>query len=126
MDQEAMMSELEGTGCELREPFAAQVLDNSMEPEFPERCVVLIDPVDRFGPGSFVFAEVDGERWFRQYREDGQGRRWLAALNEIYPDIEIGESGFQVLGVVIQRNIRRKIKHYPHLPEGVAAGARRH
>ena len=32
------------SGCGASEPYALQVTDNSMEPEFPEGCIVLIDP----------------------------------------------------------------------------------
>jgi SOS-response transcriptional repressor LexA len=104
------------TDCSLSEPYALQVLGNEMEPEFPDRCIVIIDPTDKCGDGSFVFVEVEGVRWFRQYREDGAGNRWLCALNGLYPEIELNGLDFKILGVIIQRNIRRQIKHYKHFP----------
>jgi phage repressor protein C with HTH and peptisase S24 domain len=103
-----------GTGCSLQEPFALQVLGDSMEPEFPDKCVVIIEPTDRCRSGMYVFAEVEGVRWFRQYAKNADGREWLYALNEIYPEIELTGLEWKVLGVIIQRNIRRKIQHYTY------------
>ena len=30
--------------CGSSEPYALQVTDNSMEPEFPKDCIVIVDP----------------------------------------------------------------------------------
>lgn len=127
-------SMLESTGCALQEPFALQVLGPDMEPEFPDRCVVIVEPSDRCRPGMYVFAEVEGVRWFRQYRRDEQGREWLQALNERFPAIALDGLEWKVLGVIIQRNIRRRITHYEYRaedgpetagnPAGVAGGNR--
>lgn len=100
------------TGCSLREPYALQVLGNEMEPEFPDQCIVVIRPDDRCTDGMFVFVEVEGVRWFRQYRREEDGRESLVALNDLYPEIDLTGLEWQVLGIIIQRNIRRKIKHY--------------
>jgi hypothetical protein len=108
---------LEAGGCSLQEPFALQVLGDSMEPEFPEKCVVIIEPTDRCRSGMYVFAEVEGVRWFRRYARDADGREWLFALNPLYPEIELTALEWKVLGVIIQRNIRRKIKHYKYETE---------
>lgn len=107
--------------CSYSEPFALQVLGNEMEPEFPDQCIVVIDPTDNCGDGAYVFVEVDGVRWFRQYREDADGNKWLSAVNELYPDIELNGLNFKIHGVIIQRNIKRKVKHYPHFPNAPAA-----
>ncbi|NEV61756.1 S24 family peptidase [Thiorhodococcus minor] len=106
--------ELEGSGCSLHEPYALQVLGNEMEPEFPDRCVVIIEPTDHCPSHGFVFAEVEGVRWFRQYVRDETGRERLVALNALYPDIELNGLEWSVLGVIIQRNIRRQVKHYDY------------
>jgi len=74
--------------------------------------------VDRCRSGMYVFAEVEGVRWFRQYRRDEAGREWLIALNERFPDIDVTHLDWKVLGVIIQRNIRRKIKHYEYKDAG--------
>jgi SOS-response transcriptional repressor LexA len=104
----------DGGGCALQEPFALQVLGPDMEPEFPDRCIVIVEPTERCRSGMYVFAEVEGVRWFRQYVRDGQGREWLMSLNETFPDIDLTGLDWNVLGVVIQRNIRRRIKHYDY------------
>ena len=104
------------TDCSLSEPFALQVLGPDMEPEFPDRSIVIIDPTDKCGDGAYVFAEVENVRWFRQFRVDADGNKWLAAENELYPDIELNGLDYRILGVIIQRNVRRKIKHYKHYP----------
>ena len=51
-------------------------------------------------------------RWFRQYRRDETGRETLVALNDLYPDIDLTGLEWRVLGIIVQRNIRRQIKHY--------------
>ncbi|NEX19707.1 S24 family peptidase [Thiorhodococcus mannitoliphagus] len=110
------MSELElaGSGCSLHEPYALQVLGNEMEPEFPDRCIVIIEPTDQCPNHAFVFADVEGVRWFRQYARDAAGKERLVALNALYPDIELEGLAWSVLGVIIQRNIRRQVKHYDY------------
>ena len=100
------------TGCSLSEPYALQVLGNEMEPEFPDQCIVVIRPEDSCTDGMNVFVEVEGVRWFRQYRRDATGRETLVALNDLYPEIDLTGLEWQVLGVISQRSIRREIKHY--------------
>lgn len=104
------------TDCSLSAPYALQVLGNDMEPEFPDQCIIVIDPTDQCGDRAYVFVEVEGVRWFRQYREDLHGNKWLAAVNALYPDIELHGVDHKILGVIVQRNIRRRIKHYAHYP----------
>jgi SOS-response transcriptional repressor LexA len=102
---------LKDNSCAIKENHAAQVLGDSMEPEFPDRCVVVIHPSNRAYHGAYVFAEVEGVRWFRQYLKDAEGER-LVALNPQYPVISVAQLEWKILGVVVQRNIGRKIKHY--------------
>lgn len=104
----------DNSGCGLQEPFALQVLGNEMEPEFPDRCVIIVEPTDRCRDGMYVFVEVEDVRWFRRYRIDAEGRERLVADNPLYPDIELNGLQWRVLGVIIQRNIRRQIKHYAY------------
>jgi phage repressor protein C with HTH and peptisase S24 domain len=98
--------------CDHLEPYALQVLGDSMEPEFPDQCIVIIEAIDRVASGAYVFAEVEGVRWFRQYVKDDDGREWLVALNDLYPEIDLTGLDWKILGVITQRNIRRKITHY--------------
>lgn len=107
------------TGCARRAPFALQVLGDSMEPEFPDKCVVIIEQTERCSHGMYAFVEVEGMRWFRQYQVDGQGRERLVALNRRYPDIDLTGRAWKLMGIIIQRNIRRRVKHYRY---GVATG----
>jgi len=112
-----------GTGCSMHEPYALQVLGDEMEPEFPDRCIVIIEPTNQYRNGCYVFAEVEGVRWFRKYLKDAQGRECLTAENRIYPDIELNGLEWGVLGVIIQRNIRRQIRHYDYSREPDVAPA---
>jgi SOS-response transcriptional repressor LexA len=114
---------LDSTGCSLLEPFALQVLGNDMEPELPDRCIVIVEPTDERRNGTYVVAEVEGVRWLRKYVKDSAGTERLIAENGIYPDIELEGLEWRVLGVVTQRNIRRKIKHYDYSPGLQAADA---
>ena len=100
--------------CASSEPFALQVLGDSMEPEFPDRCIVVIEPGDHAVDGAYVFVEVEGVRWFRQYRKDSTGIERLTAINSLYPEIILYDVDWQILGLITQRNIRRKIKHYKY------------
>jgi SOS-response transcriptional repressor LexA len=106
------------TDCSFSEPYALQVLGNDMEPEFPNQCIIIIDPTERCGDGAYVFIEVETVRWFRQYREDAAGNKWLVATNTLYPHIALNGVDYKILGVIIQRNVRRKIKRYQHYPNG--------
>jgi SOS-response transcriptional repressor LexA len=111
-----MSSDIDIKDCSLSQPYALQVLGQDMEPEFPDRCIIIIDPTSHCGDGAFVVALVEGTRWFRQYRDDGAGRKWLAALHQLYPDIELDGLEYRIEGVIVQRNIRRTVKRYQHYP----------
>jgi hypothetical protein len=104
----------DGGGCALQEPFALQVIGPDMEPEFPDKCIIIVEPTAACSSGMYVFAEVEGVRWFRQYLRDTNGREALVSLNERFPDIDLTGLEWTVLGVIIQRNIRRKVKHYEY------------
>ena len=102
--------------CSYNELHALQVLDDSMEPEFPEKCIIVIEPSEVCASGAYVIATVDGERWFRQFVKDTEGER-LVALNANFPAIPLAPGACKIEGVIVQRNVRRKIKHYqPYRP----------
>jgi hypothetical protein len=44
-----------------------------------------------------------------------------AGAEPTFPEIEVTRLEWKVLGVIIQRNIRRKIKHYDYADAGAAA-----
>ncbi|MCU7879141.1 MAG: S24 family peptidase [Candidatus Thiodiazotropha sp. (ex Lucinoma aequizonata)] len=106
--------------CSYNELYPLQVLDDSMEPEFPAKCLIVIEPSDVCATGAFVVAEAKGERWFRQYISEGDSRKRLVALNTEYPDIELNEGEYKIIGIILQCNVGRKIKHYhPYIPGGI-------
>ncbi len=94
------------SGCTGSEPFALQVLGDSMEPEFQDSAIIIVEPDGVINDGCFVVAN-DGEGVIlRQLRITNDG--WcLNALNSNYPDLEI--SGIeQIRGRVVQRAGRRR------------------
>ncbi|OOZ14982.1 peptidase [Solemya velum gill symbiont] len=99
------------SSCSSSEPFALQVLGDSMEPEFPDKCIIIIEPNDKCSNEAYVMADIEGSRWFRQYMNDGKGER-LVAVNSEYPDIPLEGLNWKVEGIIVQRNIKRDIKHY--------------
>ncbi len=94
------------SGCAAAEPFALQVLGNSMAPEFCEGCVVIVDPGTPVTHGAFVVAEHgDGVILRQLIIEENQ---WsLNALKTGYPRIRIAGPGV-IRGVVTQRSGRRR------------------
>lgn len=87
--------------CSGAEPFALMVLGDSMEPEFVEREIIVVEPEGLATDGSYVIAFHNEEYIFRQLikRETGWA---LHALNPVYPDHPIASlSG--VRGVVIMK-----------------------
>jgi SOS-response transcriptional repressor LexA len=96
--------------CVDAEPFALQVTDDSMEPEFRRGCVVVIDPTGAVRDGAYVLAELAGELIFRKLRFE-QKRVWLDALNGAYPSRELDDGITAVKGVVVQRAGARRREH---------------
>ncbi|MBL8488402.1 MAG: S24 family peptidase [Rhodocyclaceae bacterium] len=90
------------TDCAAAEPFALMVLGDSMEPEFLEGEIILVEPEGLATDGSYVLAQPDGEWIFRQLR--GGPAAWrLVALNPTYPEIPL--AGLDaVKGVIIQKS----------------------
>lgn len=96
--------------CAESEPYALQVTDDSMEPEFAKGCIIIIDPTGIVRDGAFVFAVDNKDEYiFRQLRIL-DGRHLLVALNEAYETIEI--SGLErIEGVITQRAGKRRSYH---------------
>ena len=53
-------------GCGSSEPFALQVRDDSMEPEFKNGCIIIIDPAGVVEHGCYVLALIENGYIFRQ------------------------------------------------------------
>ena len=104
--------EFDESGCAASEPFALRVLGDSMEPEFPDGCIVIIEPHSKATHGTYVLAEVDGEYIFRQLIIE-QERYFLKPLNRGYPTVEITDTAV-IKGLIIQRGGTRRCdrKHY--------------
>ena len=100
------------TGCEDKEPFALQVLGESMAPEFPDGCIIVIDPGYPVVNGAYVMIEYRGEYHFRQIQHHG-AKRFMVPVNEQFHSEEL-TGLYQVRGVVTQKNERRIITHYDY------------
>lgn len=90
------------SGCAGSEPYVLQVLGNSMNPEFEEGEVIVIEPGQCTEPGAFVVALHGGEYVFRQLLVDNQDL-FLRALNEEYPILKI-EDESQIKGRIISKS----------------------
>lgn len=101
---------METSTCVDAEPFALQVTDDSMEPEFRQGCIVVIDPTGAVKDGAYVFAEVHGEFIFRKLRLQ-EKRAWLEALNASYGPLELDDGIDAVKGIVVQRTGTRRSDH---------------
>lgn len=94
--------------------FAIVIRGNSMEPEFVEGDLILIDPDEPLRPGDFVVAKNgEEEATFKKYRprgvgEDGKEIFELAPLNDDYPTMRSDRQHIQIIGVMVEHRRRRK------------------
>ncbi len=105
-------------GCSAAESFALMVLGDSMEPEFIQGDIIVIEPEGLAVDGSYVMAWLDGEWIFRQLRHaegNDTGGGWkLVPLNPSYPSASISDLSV-IKGVIIQKSKpgrRRASKRY--------------
>ncbi len=101
------------SSCSESEPFALQVLGDSMEPEFKNGAIVIVDPAGIVEHGAYVVA-VQGEEYiFRQLVIEND-RMSLRALNNRYPALPLPGGVSDIKGVVVQQAGRRRKerKHY--------------
>lgn len=103
---------MSGGNCSTLEPYALRVLGDSMEPEFPDGCVVIVDPGAPPRDGSFVIVEFSGDVFFLKLEVEGE-RRFLAPLNPKYRRFELTPP-YEFRGSVVQKAGRRRSqrKHY--------------
>ena len=104
------------TGCssEGMEPFALRVIGNSMEPEFQDGHIIIVDPGFPLLNAVYAVIKNNGEFIFGQYfNENSEG--WVRYLNPEFEAVKL-ESGFEVKGVITQRNGRKRkdIKYYDY------------
>lgn len=94
--------ELMESSCSGTEPFALQVLDDSMEPEFKKDCIIIIDASATVRHECYVMASVENGYIFRQLLIE-DGKYFIAPLNEVYMH-EKREVEFEALeGVIVQQ-----------------------
>ena len=96
-------------GCAADEPFALQVLGDSMEPEFEHGCIIVIDPAGVIQNGCFVLAEINGEYIFRQLLVQEE-RLYLKPMKSNYETIEIANLQ-PIAGVIVQKAGARRRQH---------------
>jgi SOS-response transcriptional repressor LexA len=103
-----------GPGCEDKEPYALMVLGDSMEPEFQEGDVVVIEPGSDYHDGSYVIAYHNDEYIFRQLKVV-KDRMYLMPLNPNYVTEQI-DGPEAIKGVITQKKGpgggRRNRKNY--------------
>jgi DNA polymerase V len=94
------------------EPFALRVTGDSMEPEFRDGCIIIIDPEGVISDGCYVLARHEDGYIFRQLIYSGE-RYLLKALQEGHEIIELPDLT-PVAGVIVQQAGRRRAdrKHY--------------
>ena len=98
--------------CAESEPYALMVLGDSMEPEFKEGDIVVIEPDGHVQDGSFIIAHHNDEYIFRQLVIEEE--RWfIKPLNEKYETQELS-SPEAVKGLITQKKGRgrRNRKNY--------------
>lgn len=89
------------------EAFALRVRGDSMEPGFHQGDIIVVDPLRKPRPGSFVVAvDGKGEATFKQYRdlglgEEGQNIFELRPLNQLYPPRRSDREELRIIGTVI-------------------------
>ncbi len=98
-------------GCANSEPFALRVMGDSMEPEFKDGNIIIIDSAAAVESGCYVLAMLDGEYIFRQLIIEDD-RYMLRALNEGYEEKEI--SGINDIRAVIVHRAGTRRKHHKH------------
>ncbi len=112
--EDAVGIEGSGSSCSGKDMVALMVLGDSMEPEFIEGEILVIEPDSPAMDGSFVIGWANEEFIFRQLKRDGQSGWRLCALNPAYPDVAI--PGLDAIrGVVTHKKkpgSRKSVKYY--------------
>lgn len=85
--------------------FALKVKGDSMEPEFTEGMILIVEPEMDFSPNDFVIVKNGDEATFKQLIKDGLDW-YLKPLNPRYPIKPLG--GSKIIGVV--REATRRLK----------------
>ncbi|WP_455198569.1 S24 family peptidase [Kaarinaea lacus] len=99
------------------EPFVLKVIGDSMEPEFQDGNIIVVDPGFPLLNEVFAVLKNGEEILFGQYVQDETGT-WLRYLNPAFDAVRLAPD-FEVKGVVTQRNGRRRkdMKRYEYVTE---------
>jgi phage repressor protein C with HTH and peptisase S24 domain len=100
--------------CSAAESFALMVLGDSMEPEFVDGDIIIIEPEGLATDGSYVMAWHDDEWIFRQLVKADDGGWKLQPLNPKYASASIPDLSV-IKGVIIQKSKpgrRKAVKRY--------------
>ena len=107
-------NEIPASNCDGKEIVALMVLGDSMQPEFTEGEIIVIEMGAPAVDGSFVIGTLNDEPVFRQLKRNEQGGWLLHALNPAYPD-EIISGPDAIKGVITHKrkaNSRKSVKFY--------------
>jgi SOS-response transcriptional repressor LexA len=86
--------------------FALRVTGESMEPEFTEGEVIIVNPHVEAQPGDFVVVKnAGGEATFKQLKKYGP-RYVLHPLNPRFADQEVRRGEFRIIGKVVKKEKR--------------------
>jgi SOS-response transcriptional repressor LexA len=93
--------------------FALRIVGNSMEPEFRENDIVIIDPDVMPNPGDYVVARNHEEAaTFKKYRPrgivDGREVFELVPLNEDYAVMRSDHQPIQIIGTMVEHTRFRR------------------
>ena len=89
-----------------RHTFALRVMGDSMEPDFREGMILIVEPEMEPNPGDFVIAKNDSEvTTFKQLVKDGADW-YLKPLNDRYPIKPLGESSIVGVVRVVEKRFR--------------------
>ena len=103
---------MEASSCSKAEPFALQVLGDSMQPEFMDGVVIVVDPEGVIRDECYVVAlDSKDEYTFRQYREH-DGKLFLVPLNDLYETEEFRGPTYIKCVVIQQAGKRRKDRKF--------------
>ncbi|HEX5363528.1 MAG TPA: S24 family peptidase [Gallionella sp.] len=116
----ADMQQGDKSSCDGNEIVALMVLGDSMEPEFVEGEILVIEMGRPAMAGAYVIGWANEEHIFRQLGRDEEGGWQLHALNPAYPAIAI--SGLdQIKGVITHKKkpgSRKSVKYYDEQADG--------
>ncbi|OTP93228.1 S24 family peptidase [Gilliamella apicola] len=90
--------------------FAIRIDEDSMEPEFKQGDIVIIDPEIKPTPGEFVVAVKNKNEAaiFKKYRELGDNQFELTPLNPDYRTDSTVDKQIKIVGTMVEHRIFRR------------------